>query len=580
MGKRIAVKLYANEDGLGPAMGVYYIVKGLIEFFRKEASSGNRLHVRVQSESVKITRFLYAALLEERCDEPLEKDRETGFGNEDIVKVTVVRRDNVFKLGKDLRGGVNKEETQRNLQAWSEGLDDYIKMEKEDLKSFFMENEETWADQCVVISFGCPAALKAAKEADESRISRIEVFDHAWGYTLSRIFGKDRVEAPEVRAGIDRMRDMENCAQRVFLYPEYVAPSQFYSYWLGRIGSVYRIPGVFGGLPDQFVVRSDDGQPKEWQKYSTSANLENVPGVFAIETEDRSGLGLGTFLAADEAEKLSQSRDEIRQAARDWLVRQMNTWDSKFFGSPSPDFHLKRFRDAPVVVVQGGATDVWNTYIAKLIESLVQAEEDGDLDYCVLFAHVPAATAYGQYCLARKPKEKKSFQLRKGTYPGRTYNDILQLEMGNGKSQAEAEKIAEKNIMIPLGEERLKEHLKKSTKIRTLPDKYFPFFQEVYWAANMIYSRGGGVTANDAVATLTPLTIVEEVGQWQTEQIRELFRLSGFSHTVSYGTFLEGEYGIIRMYLLKTADNQEIVSKMACHPSHQELWLARQIIDL
>ncbi len=57
---RVAVKLYGNEDGLGPTMGVYYVVKGLVELCCDYPHI--RLDIRVQSRRVSVTRYLYAAL--------------------------------------------------------------------------------------------------------------------------------------------------------------------------------------------------------------------------------------------------------------------------------------------------------------------------------------------------------------------------------------------------------------------------------------------------------------------------------------------------------------------------------------
>lgn len=80
------------------------------------------------------------------------------------------------------------------------------------------------------------------------------------------------------------------------------------------------------------------------------------------------------------------------------------------------------------------------------------------------------------------------------------------------------------------------------------------------------------------MATLTALTIVEELGHWQTEQIRELCRLAGLSHSVTSLTFREGEDGIIQMYLFKDDEHEETIRKMARQPSHQEVWLAKEIL--
>jgi len=396
-----------------------------------------------------------------------------------------------------------------------------------------------------------PAALRAAHALADDRIERIEVFDHAWGYTLSRIFDRERNEIPEVGAAIDRMEEYEAEAQKVFLFPEIFCPSPYYTYWFGRVGEVYRIPGVFGGLPDMFRLRARGGRSGGVDIHLADLSRpEEFRKAFEAETGQRASLGLGGLLAKADVATLLKERGEFKTQARIWLTEQMWLWDKEFFGEHARNQFI--LREAPrthVVVVQGGATPVWNTYIAKLIEALVRAEENKALDYCVLLAHSPAVEAYGKYCVAREPTLKESPEFQDGG-------------------------------VRAIGEKLLKDRLSKSTHIRTLPDHHFPLFQEVYWAADMIYSRGGGITANDATATLTPLTIVEELGQWQTEQIRELYRLAGLSHTVSYMTFIEGEYGIIQMYLFKDKEHQQIMRNMARQPSHQEIWLAKQILEV
>lgn len=548
---RLAIKLYANEDGLGPAMGVYYVVQGLVKAFANlrtvQPDEYDSLDIIVQSNKVYITKYSYAALLGQVYGADLERGGKLSFCK-DGVKITVTRIDNPFELAKDPRGGVDKAGTKEKLTEWLNGVGGFIEEEENRLKVFFYPDGGEAASRCIVISFGVPAALRAARNLNEG-IERVEVFDHAWGYTLTRIFDRERNEFPEIGAAIDRMEEYEAEAQKVFLFPEIVCPSPYYAYWLGLGTKVYRIPGVLGGLPEEFRVREGGGNPGGIE-FRIGAQLRptELANAHTVETNQRASLGLGGLLVETDVETLRRGRQIIKEQARQWLSAQMNLWDEEFFGRDSRrPFILGVDPTRHVVVVQGGATPVWDTYIARLIEALVRAEENKALDYCVLFAHSPAVDAYGKYCVARDPSLR-------GAPQGQQINTRA------------------------IGNDLLKRRLSESARIRTLPDHHFPLFQEIYWAADMIYSRGGGITANDATATITPLTIVEELGQWQTEQIRELYRLAGLSHTVSYTTFIEGEYGIIQMYLFKDRENMQIMRNMARHPSHQEVWLAKEIL--
>lgn len=260
---RLAIKLYANEDGLGPAMGVYYVVQGLVKAFANlraaQPDEYDSLDIIVQSNKVYITRYSYAALLGQEYGDGLQKNEESRFFK-DGVKITLTRIDNPFELAKDPRGGVDKAGTKEKLKEWLNGVGDFIANEEERLKAFFYPNAGEAPSRRIVISFGMPAALRAAHNVNEE-IERVEVFDHAWGYTLTRIFDRERNEFPEIGAAIDRMEEYEAEAQKIFLFPEIVCPSPYYAYWLGRGSNVYRIPGFLGAFPKNFKSGKAEARP-------------------------------------------------------------------------------------------------------------------------------------------------------------------------------------------------------------------------------------------------------------------------------------------------------------------------------
>jgi hypothetical protein len=72
-------------------------------------------------------------------------------------------------------------------------------------------------------------------------------------------------------------------------------------------------------------------------------------------------------------------------------------------------------------------------------------------------------------------------------------------------------------------------------------------------AADLVVSRAGGGTVNDAIAQRVPLILVEEPGHWQVEEIRRACAAAGVARTVSLDRFLrqpravlEGSHGRLR----------------------------------
>ncbi len=81
--------------------------------------------------------------------------------------------------------------------------------------------------------------------------------------------------------------------------------------------------------------------------------------------------------------------------------------------------------------------------------------------------------------------------------------------------------------------------------MKLISDRDFANWQKIYVGSDLILSRAGGVTVQDAVACGTPVICVDEPGQWQTEKMKEACRLHGIAPTVSYHAFRGAAIGPI-----------------------------------
>ena len=99
-------------------------------------------------------------------------------------------------------------------------------------------------------------------------------------------------------------------------------------------------------------------------------------------------------------------------------------------------------------------------------------------------------------------------------------------------------------------------------------------------AFDVVLTRAGGGTVNDAIACRVPLVLVEEPGMWQVEQIRQ----SCVALQIAESVTLE-EFKLRGRDCVETDDGQlkrlkEQQERMQRIPNHGEVWLCQELLAL
>jgi hypothetical protein len=99
----------------------------------------------------------------------------------------------------------------------------------------------------------------------------------------------------------------------------------------------------------------------------------------------------------------------------------------------------------------------------------------------------------------------------------------------------------------------------------------------LFAAFDLVLTRAGGGTVNNAIAFRVPLILVEEPGMWQVEQIRHSCMRMGLAEGVSLENFVqnsrqcvEDPHGELKDLKLHKAEMQKI-------PNHGEFWLSERL---
>ena len=99
----------------------------------------------------------------------------------------------------------------------------------------------------------------------------------------------------------------------------------------------------------------------------------------------------------------------------------------------------------------------------------------------------------------------------------------------------------------------------------------------LFAAFDLVLTRAGGGTVNNAIAFRVPLILVEEPGMWQVEQIRRSCVRMRMAEEVSLENFMQNSRQCVedRNGELKDLESQKI--NMQNIPNHGELWLSHQL---
>lgn len=99
-------------------------------------------------------------------------------------------------------------------------------------------------------------------------------------------------------------------------------------------------------------------------------------------------------------------------------------------------------------------------------------------------------------------------------------------------------------------------------------------------AFDLVLTRAGGGTVNDALTCGVPLILVEEPGMWQVEQIRQSCLRMEVAEGVRLEDFRDSPRACVesqRGELKKLEDQRERILAL---PNHREIWLVRELLKL
>ena len=99
-------------------------------------------------------------------------------------------------------------------------------------------------------------------------------------------------------------------------------------------------------------------------------------------------------------------------------------------------------------------------------------------------------------------------------------------------------------------------------------------------AFDLILTRVGGDTVNDAIASRVPLVLVEEPGHWQVEQIRQSCLRMEIAEGKSPSEFQDIGKKCVETEPSKLKDLEQQKQKMERFPNHSEIWLAQELLKL
>jgi hypothetical protein len=99
-------------------------------------------------------------------------------------------------------------------------------------------------------------------------------------------------------------------------------------------------------------------------------------------------------------------------------------------------------------------------------------------------------------------------------------------------------------------------------------------------AFDLVLTRAGGGTVNDALACGVPLMLVEEPGMWQVEQIRQSCLRMQVAKGVRLEVFKESPRACVESQKGELNKLEAQRAKVLALPNHREIWLVRELMKL
>jgi hypothetical protein len=375
-----------------------------------------------------------------------------------------------------------------------------------------------------------------------------------------------------VSEALSIVKDDEAKTNLVFLFPTFLAPQEYHTSWRQDTKArVFDIGGVFGGGPRLLaklrdaVVNSLTGGLDETDCYKED--------VYEIR------------------KKAGKNANDLRKSLTDWLSKRYrfeatpHMQDLELIASnlatSIEDAMLKRVKSAidrqaeailkdyvetvivrylvgienfdPIVFASGGGTEVWTDSMwERIIRKALEMEQAGSLRFNLILCPTDRAAA------------------RFGVPENRF--DRSQAAHGGSLQSIGVEVWAPKAGPGP--------NSKESKRIRFLGDVTAGTYQEIFHGVDLIVSRAGGATANDAIACRTPMCCVEEPGHWQVENIRINMEEAGLTRTIRLDEFRINPVGILEREVLERGkENSEIKLAMEKIPKEREVFVVNRILE-
>jgi hypothetical protein len=99
-------------------------------------------------------------------------------------------------------------------------------------------------------------------------------------------------------------------------------------------------------------------------------------------------------------------------------------------------------------------------------------------------------------------------------------------------------------------------------------------------AFDLVLTRAGGGTVNDALACGVPLRLVEELGMWQVEQIRQSCLRMRVAEGIELEDFKESPRACVESQKGELNKLEDRRARALALPNHREIWLVRELMKL
>lgn len=562
-----SILIVPNEDGLGPSSLAFPVAAEISDRVKKRAGGLPPTQIVVRNKGKKsYQEWLYKSDLKN-----------------DLVRLEPVY--NIIELGKK-SGRVGFDESLSNLIRYPRLAELYSTLP--------LPGRGDSGESCAgVIDIGVPTACRAAAQRS---VPRITIFDHKWSTTFEKIAGlyaddplflrgQKELGEPLLRA-IAAIRDDEAKTNLVFLFPTFLTPEEYHEAWHRETNAVIvEIGGVFGGGP-RLISRIRE--PLREKLGGTDVPVTD-PAVHAdVESLAR---GISTVAAKRVHEEVRQLLQRTAAAGLDVVTPQV--WEKAMQIIQAPDGQVKDVieravgelvgheaarevmddyiesvivrrilgisNSEPIVFVSGGGTAVWTAAMyGRIVMDALRLEAEDSLGFNL--AVCPPNAVYAATGLPETLKDRRKAKEE-------TRLNGLHVESGLKSVEVEVWK-PRRQGGVP------------SERVRFLGDVVNSTYQEIFPGVDLIVSRAGGGTVNDAIACRTPVCFVEEPHHWQVEAIRENMEKAKLARTIRLEEFKINPVAIISRELLeRRRENGLIKMAMAKIPNQREKYVVDIIVD-